>query len=183
MGKSTKERPAPVPKVSELDATPQRLSRSGSDVVPALRGRGEIMGNARRFVPAIDTLRKAGKLTDDEHAALGFYRNQVDTSERSPIKDSLNKDRGGGEQWMSAAVVSALLAVARIERDLGSLRDIARAVAVDDLSLSEWCVQRHGGRERYDCKGKFVAVVPVGEARCLAEALQDLRMAAHRIVR
>jgi hypothetical protein len=140
-------------------------------------------GMAYRRVPAIDTLLERGKISDMEHASLAFYRNQVDTSEASPIKDSLNKGVGGGEQPLAAAVVSALLATARIERDLGALVDIARAVAVDDMSLSQWCVRKHGGRERYDGKGKVVAIVPVAERQCIPIALMELKMAAHRITR
>jgi hypothetical protein len=185
MGKSTRERPAAKASLAAdaIDATPQRIAMRDTQIVPAQRDKGEIMGHARRLVPAIDTLLKAGKLTDTQHAALAFYRNQVDTSERSPTKDSLDQSRGSGEHGLSAAVVSALLAVARIERDMGSVRDIARAVAVDDISLSEWCIRKHGGRERYDGKGRFVAMVPVAEKACMARALMELRYAAGMIVR
>jgi len=142
------------------------------------------MAKVRRLIPPIDTLRDAGKLTDDQHRALTYYRDQADMANRSPIKDSLNKTVGGGSEFgLSAAVVSALLTVARIEKDMGSVRDIARAIAVDDMSLTAWCVKRHGGRERYDGKGRFVAVVPIREEACMKQALLELRYAAGTIVR
>ena len=76
-----------------------------------------------------------------------------------------------------------MLETGRIERDLGQLVDIARAVAVDDKSLSQWCIDKHGGRERYDGNGRFVAIVPICEKRHMEIARLELRMAARRIVR
>jgi hypothetical protein len=49
--------------------------------------------------------------------------------------------------------------------------------------LSEWCIARHGGRERYDGSGRFVAMVPCAEKRVMAEALLDLKYVAGTIVR
>ena len=102
---------------------------------------------------------------------------------KSPIKDSLNKTIGTGGQGLSAAVVSAMLATARIERDMGQLSDIARAVAVEDLTIAQWCRRKHGERERYDGKGRFVCMVPRREVEVTRIAIMELRMAAHRIVR
>uniref|UniRef100_UPI0035CC1ADB hypothetical protein n=1 Tax=uncultured Sphingomonas sp. TaxID=158754 RepID=UPI0035CC1ADB len=189
MGKSTAkrrikaDRGPPVVKL-EQDATPERLRMVGAGIVEALRSKGERMAKVRRLVPPIDTLLAAGKLTEDEHRALTYYRDQADTANKSPIRDSLNKTvSGGGEQGLSAAVVSAVLATSRIERDMGQLSDIARAVAVEDVTIAQWCIRKHGGRERYDGKGRFVCVVPLREVEVTKIAVMELRMAAHRIVR
>jgi hypothetical protein len=140
-------------------------------------------GMAHRRIPVIDTMLERGQLTDNEHRRLSHYRDQAQMAERSPIKSCLNDSRTGGDhQGLGAAVVSAMLATGRIERELGSLLDIARAVAVDDVSLSAWCVAKHGGRERYNAAGEFVAVVPVAEKRVMEVARVELRMAARRIV-
>ncbi|MDR6850344.1 hypothetical protein [Sphingomonas sp. BE137] len=153
-------------------------------VVDALRTKGERMAKVRRLVPPIDSLLAAGKLTEDEHRALAYYRDQADTANKSPIKDSLNKSVSGSDgHGLGAAVVSAILATSRIERDMGQLSDIARAVAVDDMSIAQWCIRKHGGRERYDGKGRFVCVVPLREVEVTKIAVMELRMAAHRIVR
>ena len=90
--------------------------------------------------------------------------------------------RGGGDTHPSAAITSAVLTTARIERELGSLLDIARAVAVEDQSLSQWCVAKFGGRERYGANGKFVAIVPINEKRHMEIAQMEFRMAARRIM-
>jgi len=145
------------------------------------------VGMAHRRVPAIETLLARGMLSDNEYRRLAFYRDQVSLAERSLTKSCLNvvigtaPGRAGSERGPSAATVSARLTVGRIERDLGSLLQIARAVAVEDMSLSQWCITKHGGREKFGADGAFVAVVPLAEKRVMAEAKLELKMAAARI--
>jgi hypothetical protein len=138
-------------------------------------------GMARRIVPVIDTLHDAGKLTEAEWSKLSYYRDQASIAERSPVKCGIDFSIKGEGHGPGVAIMSAELETWRMERDMGPLWRIARAIAVDDLSLAQWCVKQHGGRERYDGKGKLVAIVPVAEVRVKRMALQDLRMAAHRI--
>lgn len=145
------------------------------------------VGMAHRRVPAIETLRARGMLNEVEYGNLAFYRDQVSLAERALTKSCLNivigmaPGRAGSERGPSAATVSARLTVERIERTLGSLLEIARAVAVEDMSLSQWCVAKHGGREKFGADGGFVAVVPLAEKRVMAEAKIELKMAAGRI--
>ena len=114
-------------------------------------------GVAFRVVPAIDTLLKAGKLDQAEFDALEYYREQAHKAEDDLARcGSLAPERmmGGGRSTGGSRIPVGLLATpailecARLERELGTLRDIARAVAVDDWSLTRWCIERHGGRER-----------------------------------
>lgn len=137
-----------------------------------------------RRIPIIDQMLDRGDLLDREHRALSFYREQAQLAERSPVKSCLDDSKGGGTGGLtlSAAITSAIITTARIERDLGSLLDIARAVAVDDKSLSQWCVAKHGGRERYNDKGVFIAMVPVSEKINMHAAKLELRHAAARII-
>jgi hypothetical protein len=149
-------------------------------------------GVAFRVVPVIDTLLKAGKLDQAEFDALAYYREQAHKAEDDLARcGTLAPERmmGGGQGTSGSRIPVGLLATpaiiecARLERDLGELRAIARAVAVDDWSLTRWCIERHGGRERRDEKGKFLAVVPVAEKRVMELARLDLRFAARRIAR
>ena len=140
-------------------------------------------GLAQKRVAVIETMLTRQQVTDREYVALAHYRDQAALAERSPIKSCLDNSVGGGERdHLSAAITSAILTTARIERELGSLLPICRAIAVNDTSLSQWCVDQHGGRERYDGKGRFVAIVPVREKETMGEALIDLRMGARRIM-
>lgn len=153
-------------------------------------------GMARIVIPEIDRLRALWEADEQaqkpkterrgispaEWEALAYYRDQALLADRSPVRSCIDPTPPGGH-GPGVAILSAVLETARIERDLGQLRDIAREVAVNDLSLPAWCIARHGGRERYDGKGRFVAMVPVGEVRNVRIALLELRMAAHRIVK
>lgn len=141
------------------------------------------MGMARRVKPPIVSLHEAGKLSNAEFSALAYYRDQASLADRSPVRCGIDfsvRSEGNGP---GAAITSALIETGRMERDMGQLWDIARAVAVDDKSLSQWCVDKHGGRERLDGKGRLVAVVPICEKRHTQMALLELKMAAHRIVK
>lgn len=183
MAKTQRKTKAPAAPVSTgIDATPERIAMSHTTIVDAQRTGQERMGKARRVRPPIDILREVGSLNEDEHAALTFYGDQCRMARKSPIRDSLNFERGNGGE-LSSAVVSAILAEHRIDKDLGQLRDIAHALAVDEWTLARWCIEKHGGRERYGPGGKFIAVVPICEARNMKIALMELKMAAHRIIK
>ena len=152
------------------------------------------VGMARRVTPVIDTLLARKVISFAEHAALDYYRSQASQAEDDAKLESTlapRKVMGGGGTGVPAGGYTpaglvfspASFETARIERDLGSLREIARAIAVDDVSLSQWCIAKHGGRERYDGKGAFVAIVPVCEKRHMELARLELRFAARRIAR
>lgn len=140
-------------------------------------------GMATRLVPVIDTMLKRDQITPQEHLLLSYYRSQALLADRSEVKSCLDFSVKGGDIGPPAAITSAILETARIERDLGSLRELARAVAVEDKSITQWCIEQFGGRERYDGNGKFIAIVPVGETKRVQMATMELRMAARRIVR
>lgn len=140
-------------------------------------------GMSMRRVPMIEMMHKRGQLTEEEYRRLGYYRDQASVADRSGVKSCLDREIGNGGDGPGAAVVSAMIETGRIERDLGSLWEIARAVAVDDISLTQWCINQHGGRERYNGAGEFIAMVPVCELKVMRIALMDLKMAARRIVR
>lgn len=137
---------------------------------------------AYRRKPVIDQLLDTDQIDQKEYDALAYYRDQASLAERSPVRSCCDTSLRGSD-GPGVAILSAMLETGRIERDLGGLYDIARAVAVNDMTLSQWCIAKHGGRERYNGKGEFVAIVPINEKRHMAMARLDLRMAARRIVR
>lgn len=170
MAKAKKKKKAPTD--IRVAPTPQAMAK----------GEFHSAGMAYKRVPVIDTMLTRGQITDREHAALRHYRDQACLAERTGVKSCLDNGPRGSDRGPSAAIISAMLETSRIERELGSLLGITRAVAVNDTSLSEWCVGRFGGRERYDGKGNFVAVVPINEKKHMEMARMELRMAARRIV-
>lgn len=151
------------------------------------------MGMAFRLKPMIDTLLELGTITHAEWAALDHYRERAHKAQDDEAQAStLAPERimGGSRRTIisgplpaSMLYTPAIVETAKIERDLGELHAIAKAIAVDDMSLTAWCVQQHGGREKYR-SGKVVAIVPCGTDdgnRHMRQARLELRMAAHRI--
>ncbi len=150
----------------------------------------EHAGAAVRIVPVIDTMLRANQLSRREYDALAYYREQAHRAEDDCAQSgTLAPERimGGGGQPGGSRIPASLLftpaiaETARIERDLGGLLDIARAVAVEDMTLTRWCIAKHGGRERLDGAGRFVAMVPVREKETVGLARIELRNAAGRI--
>jgi hypothetical protein len=191
MGRAKKKK-TPLAILGE-EPTPEQLA--GGDFRQGgvwATGQNERSGLAYRRRPVIDTLLDARQLTLAEYEALAYYRNQATQAEDDAAQEGTlapSRIMGGGGCAPGSRLPALLVftpasaETGRIERELGSLLDIARAVAVDDLSLTQWCIQKHGGRERYDGKGRFVAVVPINEKRHVDMARLELKMAARRITR
>lgn len=114
----------------------------------AANGRTISIGKAYRRKPMIEVLfaQKPPIFSTAEYKALKHYRHHADVADRSPLKDSLNKAPGGGTGCPSIDVLNAVRVTADCERAAGSLRDILRAVVVDDISLSQWAM-RSGSRQ------------------------------------
>ena len=136
---------------------------------------------AYRKVPVINRLLKDGHITKAEWEALAYYADRAALADKSPVRSNCDFSVRGSSDGPGCAILSAMLETGRIERDLGSLYDIARFVAVEDKTLAQWCIHKWGGRERYDGMDKFIAVVPISEKRHMDIARLEIRMAAKRI--
>lgn len=161
----------------------------------------ESAGAAKRVVAPIRHLFDTDRLTPSQFDNLSYYRTQANQAQDDQKQSgSLDPEKMMGGASGSAGpkipaslmqCTPAILETARIERELlrygQEFLDLVRFVARDDGTLAQWCIQKHGGRERYktDKKGQpvFVAVVPVCEKRVMKEALQELKYAAGVIVR
>ncbi len=181
-GRKTKRKAQDTRDAPDWFARPTAERIAHNDVEPA--------GAAVRIVPVIDTMLATNQLTRAEYDKLSYYRQQAHKAEDDcAVAGTLAPEKimGGGGQRNGSHIPASLICTpaiietARIERDLGSLLPIARAIAVDDLSLTRWCISQHGGRERYGPKGKFVAVVPMREKDVVPLARLELRWAAGRI--
>jgi hypothetical protein len=180
-------------------ATPRPTN---DNVLPtAERGRFntiESAGMAKRVVSPIRLLFDRKRITGAQYDALSYYRQQAqqaqdDEAEMSPMHPAKAMGGGGGNSRGSSIPASllrstpAIIETSRIEAEIlryGQDRlDLLRFIARDDNTLTEWCINRHGGRERYDGAGRFVAMVPCAEKRVMAQALIDLKYVAGAIVR
>lgn len=183
---------APLPKQDFIRPTPERERHN--DI--------ESAGAAKRVVVPIRYLFDNDKITPSQFDNLTYYRtqaNQAQEDEKQSGPSDPAKMMGGASGGHSGSKLPAslmhsspaILETARIERELlrygQDMLDLVRFVARDDRTLAQWCIHKHGGRERYktDKRGNpvFVALVPNCEKRVMREALQDLKYAAGVIVR
>lgn len=180
MGKATRKR---KPKIDDrMPPTAEQMARAEYVENGERKAGFHSVGMAYKRVPVIDTMLSRGQLNEREYIALSYYRDQASLADRSPLKSCIDFSVKGGDNHPSAALASAMLETSRMENDMGSVWPIARAVAVDDVSLTEWCIKEYGGRERYDTKGKCIAIVPVVD-NAVCVALIELKMAAGRVVK
>lgn len=137
--------------IAILGPTPEREQHS--------QFRNSGVGLARRVVPMIDTLRATRAISESEWAALLYYRQQADAAARSPIRDSCDfSPRGGNGSALLVRRSSAQIELDRMDKLLGNLKPIVYAVAVDDMSLTQWAIHTAGGKE--EKRGDKVSIVP-----------------------
>ena len=142
-------------------------------------------GMATRIVPTIDTLRNRERITEAEHKALGHYADQKCIADGSPLKDSIGRllsPSGGDGGYLPAAVVSARLRVAYLERELGQLRTIAKAIAYENITLTEWVCRQGEGRIKCEVIDGVKVCKPYADSRFYEYALLELRFAARRLM-
>ena len=143
---------------------------------------------AYKRVVAIQRLRAAGTITQRQYDGLARYRDIAIAEERSFTRDSLDKalhGRSNGGGPLHSATMTTI-ELSRLEGALGPLRPLARAIAVDDLSLSQWAMIQAGSvmREKPGVgrtvivwfeprrKAKDAATVQIGQAgNALADAI------------
>lgn len=130
MARAKRKRKAP--EIVRDDVTPERAQKNGFTSI----------GMARRVIPEIVRLHEKGILSDNEFTGLAYYRDQASLAEHSPIRSCIDFSPKGGH-GPGAAILSAKLETARMERNMGELSHLVRAVAVDDKSLEQWVADRH----------------------------------------
>lgn len=139
-------------------------------------------GMARKVRPPIDVLKEQGHLTPEQHEVLALYAEQAHLAGKSPTRDSCDFSVRGGSGDVSLAIVSARIQTAVMENRMGQFVSIGRAIARDEMTIAQYCVERFGGRERYDKRGRFVAVVPKREKAVTEDARRELRKAANNLI-
>jgi hypothetical protein len=140
-------------------------------------------GMARKVRPPIDVLLDQGHLSPEQHEALALYAEQAHLADKSPTRDSCDFSVRGGSGDISLAIVSARIQTALMENRMAQFVSIGRAIARDEMTIAQYCVERFGGRERYDKRGRFVAIVPKREKVVTKEARGELRKAANELLK
>ena len=130
-------------------------------------------GAARRVVPVIMQLHRKDVLTQEEFEALAYYRDQASLADRSPTRSCIDFSPKGG-YGPGVAIMSAQIETGRLEKRMGPLASLVRAVAVDDMTLEAWCLQRYGSMS---------PDVPVPDPALVGIATLELKYAAGGIAR
>ena len=132
---------------------------------------------------AITRLRQAGTLSQRQYDALARYRDIATAEDRSFTRDSLDKALHGGSngQGLPPACLRAAQELRWLEKELGSLQPIARAIAVDDLSISQWAMKQAGAiqMEKPGATTPIIWFEPPRTARRHATA--SIQMAGERL--
>lgn len=142
---------------------------------------------AYRRIATIDTLLSRGTLSQRQYDGLRRYRDVGVKCDRSEIMDStarlLHVAGTSNDDGPSASYVRALQDLGWLERELGQLVDIARAIAIEDRTLSEWAMREGGSVMRSETNDKTGKVVIWFEPRkkMLKIAQMDIRMAGERL--
>lgn len=172
-------------KTADIIAPPLEQMRDAFLVEPVHdrtpNGGLNLKGMAYRRRPMIDILYEAGAFTESQHKALRHFRHHFDMIDASPVRDSLNRERGGSGNGFSFSALNAAYIVSACEQAVGSLADILRAVVIDDQSLSQWAMAKFGSSERRrQHRGREITVIEP-KPGTLEIAKFDIRMAAVRV--
>ena len=167
MAKPKRKKPQPI---ETALPTPEQLAQ----------GDFRRIGMHYRRVPVIETLYAEHKLTSRQFNGLARYRDVAIAEDRSPIEDSVGKmlrgAQGGGDA-QSLSAIRVAIEMGRLERALGSLRDVARAIAVDDATLTAYAIAKHGSIQRVRSNVvKFEATKPA-----FNQVWLEIRMAGERL--
>jgi hypothetical protein len=121
----------------------------------------------------IDTLSQTKKLTSRQFDGLARYREIAGQEDRSPMRDSLDKALHGrsGGLGIPLSAMRATHELDRLESALGPTLHIARAIAVDDRTVSEVAIAIWGGREK-TAKGSTFIVPRGNYAQEIMEQVQ-----------
>ena len=130
-----------------------------------------------RRTPVIDTLLAEHKLTQRQYDGLHRYRTVAVNADRSELRSCIDFSVRGNGEGLPHFGVRMNSELGRLERSLGALCDVARAVAVNDETLSRWAVIRAGGKER--TRGTVTSIEP--SAKAFKIAWMDIRMAGERL--
>lgn len=161
--------------------TPEQMRMSEfveGDVVDRKPGRNLVIGKAFQRRPMIESLAAAGLFSSNQFRALSTYRHYASLADRSPLRDSLNREPGrGSRDGMTLEMITAHSIAAACERAAGRLLGILRAVVIEDKSLSQWAIQTGGGIEVQRRRG--IVIEPTRLALRIAQL--DITVAAQRV--
>jgi hypothetical protein len=143
-------------------------------------------GPAVKVIPPIETLYSTGKINERQFQGLARYADIANAAERSEIKSNIDFSVYGTGEGLPHFGVRMRIELGLLMKALEhqNLKDIAHAICVREISVSQWAMERSGSvmRERLAQGGKIVRWY---EPRKMAHriALYELQEAADRLAK
>lgn len=131
--RKVKAKALPAPEANDNRPTPERTAHNDFRTV----------GMAMQLIPPIVRLHEQGLINDTELKALAYYRDQAGLADKSPVKSCLDWTPKGGH-GPGIAIISAQRETWRLERNMGALWAMCRAICVDDVTVEGWCLHTYG---------------------------------------
>lgn len=163
-----KAKPAPL---SYAEPTPEQFAA----------GTFERAGLKYIRVPVIITLANTGKISQRQFNGLSRYRDVAIAADRSEIRCPMDFSVRGDGGGLPHYGVRMNIELGYLERELGSLADIARAVAVNDMTPSQWAIHKAGSVMRVREVGRRVLTLFEPRREAYKIALVDIRFAGERL--
>lgn len=179
MAKRTKK----VEKIEAIEPTPEQLARDNYLFERETKA-GQVARGHYRKVRQLETLTNAGLFTDAQAKALSQYRAWADLCDRSLIRDSSDRDTPGppAGDGPSNTLIDAKAEVAKREKAAGPLRDILRAVIVNDVSPAQWAMDKFGARNHCRNIRGVKICYPAAKDWAVKRAKDELRTAARLVI-
>ncbi len=137
----------------------------------------ERAGLAYRRVPVIATLLTTGKLTQRQYDGLHRYAHIANLADRSELRSCIDFSPKGNGDGLPHFGVRMNIELGRLERALGVLQPLAHAVAVRDVTLAQWAMQRAGSVMRDKSIGARIITWFEPRRSAAKIAMAEIRMA------
>jgi hypothetical protein len=139
-------------------------------------------GVAVKVIPPIETLHTSGKLSDRQFKGLARYADVANAAERSLIKSNIDFSVYATGEGLPHFGVRMNIELGYLNRALGSLENIAHAICVQEMSVSQWAMVT-GGSVMRERPGVGREVVRWFEPRRKAHdiAMLEIRIAGERL--
>lgn len=172
-----------VEKIEAIEPTPEQLTRDTYTFERETRA-GQVARGHYRKVRQLETLTNAGMFTDEQAKALSQYRAWADLCDRSLSRDSLDRHMPGtpAGDGPSNALIDAKAKVALCEEAARALKDVLRAVIVNDASPAAWAMEKHGSRDHCRTVCGLRICYPAAKDWAVKRVKDELRTAARRIL-
>ncbi len=134
-----------------------------------------------RRTPVIRTLLATGKISQRQFNGLARYADIANLADRSELRSCIDFSVRGNGDGFDPFGIRTNIELGRLERVLGALRPIAHAVAVRDVTLAQWAIQRAGSVMRDRTVGAKIVTWFEPRRSAAKIALVDIRFAGERL--